>query len=234
MGKKHTLKVESDEEIQLEDGTRYEDLGARQMREWMVKSPLGNRKVLILENIERMSDSAANAFLKNFEEPLPGRLIIATTKNKNDVLETILSRALMISFDYVADADVKEVIAARYPDLVPARRDALVDLAAGRPGFVLELLAHDADLIQHLQDSIIRFIAFHERNDGLVEMFRLLTDVQKKGSLDIFLDTLIYHYERQGRYPMLSVLLETKKNLSYPISADNVLFDLALHHHTSL
>jgi DNA polymerase III gamma/tau subunit len=46
-----------------------------------------------------MSISAINAFLKTCEEPLPNRIILATTANKSQILETIISRSITISFD---------------------------------------------------------------------------------------------------------------------------------------
>ncbi len=82
IGKKHALKVEQGDNIEYDNGQIYEDLGAREVREWMAKSAIGEFKVLILENIERMTVSASNAFLKYFEEPFPKTLIIATTRNK--------------------------------------------------------------------------------------------------------------------------------------------------------
>jgi hypothetical protein len=40
-----------------------------------------------------------NALLKSFEEPLPNRIIIVSTTNKDTILPTILSRALLIHCD---------------------------------------------------------------------------------------------------------------------------------------
>lgn len=61
----------------------------------MQLAPGGDWKVLVIENIERMNGASANAFLKSLEEPLPGRIIIATTSNLERVLPTIQSRALL-------------------------------------------------------------------------------------------------------------------------------------------
>lgn len=128
IGKKHTLKVEAGDNIEY-DGQIYEDLGAREIRDWMSKSSVGTYKVLILENIERMTVSAANAFLKYFEEPFAKTLIIATTRNKSEVMDTILSRALLIAFNYVNDDEVKSVLERNYSDLPESKVQALVDLA---------------------------------------------------------------------------------------------------------
>jgi DNA polymerase III gamma/tau subunit len=63
-----------------------------------------------------MSISAINAFLKTCEEPLPNRIILATTANKSQVLDTILSRSIMISFkvkDFISkynfEQDIKNI-----------------------------------------------------------------------------------------------------------------------------
>lgn len=129
----------------------------------MSKSAIGEYKVLILENIERMTTSAANAFLKYFEEPFPKTLIIATTRNKSEIMDTIISRALLIAFNYVSDEDVKKLFQETYTDITDAKLNALVDLAAGRPGFVLTLMKRDQEMIGDLQDSILRFVALHKQ-----------------------------------------------------------------------
>lgn len=56
-------------------------------------------KVVLLENIERMTIGAANAFLKTCEEPLANRIIIATTSNPSALLDTIISRAVLVKFN---------------------------------------------------------------------------------------------------------------------------------------
>lgn len=176
-----------------------------------------------------MTSSAANAFLKYFEEPFPKTLIIATTKNRSEIMDTIISRALLIAFNYVNDEEVKGLLERTYPELPEAKIQALVDLAAGRPGFVITLMGRDKEMIGDLQDSILHFITLHQQGSRLSNVFRLLTDMHKKGYINVFLDTLLYHYEREGNYKMIHELIEVRKKLEYNISAENVLFSFALH-----
>ena len=163
LGKKHILKVEQGDDIEYDNGQIYEDLGAREIRDRMSKTALSEYKVLILENIERMNISAANAFLKYFEEPFPKTLIVATTRNKDEVLDTIISRALLIAFNYVKDEEVHQLLTHMFPDTPEAKVNALVDLAAGRPGFVITLMGRDKEMISDLQDNVLRFIALHKQ-----------------------------------------------------------------------
>ena len=53
----------------------------------------GRGKVVIIEGAETMTEGAANAILKTFEEPAPHSLIIMLTQSLEALLPTILSRA---------------------------------------------------------------------------------------------------------------------------------------------
>ena len=54
----------------------------------------GGRRVVIIHPAETMNISAANALLKNLEEPPPGLLFILVTHKPQQLLPTILSRCL--------------------------------------------------------------------------------------------------------------------------------------------
>jgi DNA polymerase III delta prime subunit len=100
--KSHNIKVaQKDDETYktLYSDHNYQDIWTREINSWLQQSPSGKAKILLIENIERMSISAINAFLKTCEEPLPNRIILATTANKSQILETIISRSITISFD---------------------------------------------------------------------------------------------------------------------------------------
>jgi DNA polymerase III gamma/tau subunit len=47
------------------------DFGIREVNQRVVKAPAGKRKILIIENAERMNEASSNALLKMLEEPLP-------------------------------------------------------------------------------------------------------------------------------------------------------------------
>jgi len=58
-----------------------------------------------------MTIAAINAFLKTCEEPLPNRIIIATTANKSQIIDTVLSRSILIPFykdNFISKYDFKE------------------------------------------------------------------------------------------------------------------------------
>jgi len=110
LDKKHNLKLKTVPtsetfKILIKDHN-YQDIGIRDINARLQQSAIGKNKIILLENIERMITDASNAFLKTCEEPLPKRLIIATTSNPTQLLETILSRALTIKFNALSDTEL--------------------------------------------------------------------------------------------------------------------------------
>jgi DNA polymerase III delta prime subunit len=62
-------------------------------------SRLGQYKVILIENAERMNTAAANALLKTLEEPPGQMLMLLTTQHPHILLPTIRSRCQMIRCD---------------------------------------------------------------------------------------------------------------------------------------
>ncbi|GHT48405.1 hypothetical protein FACS1894102_1370 [Spirochaetia bacterium] len=65
---------------------------------WLHLRPSGKKKVLIIENADRMKDEARNSLLKILEEPPSTAQIIMTTENAASILPTLLSRLRQYSF----------------------------------------------------------------------------------------------------------------------------------------
>jgi len=69
-------------------------------------SPNSDYRVLIVDDIDRLSISAANALLKTLEEPPLHAKIIITAQNINAVLPTVRSRAQVIRLNGLSDEEV--------------------------------------------------------------------------------------------------------------------------------
>lgn len=79
----------------LQDDCLYDSLPVNQVRKasaWVRLMPTGKKKVLIVENADRMQESARNAFLKILEEPPEYAVFILTTTRRAAIMPTILSR----------------------------------------------------------------------------------------------------------------------------------------------
>ena len=69
----------------------------RELIQWAYMKPFeGSWKVCIVPKAERLTEEAANAFLKTLEEPPKNTVFCLLVENKNNLLETIQSRSFEI------------------------------------------------------------------------------------------------------------------------------------------
>src|SRR5215813_7799463 len=95
----------------------------------------GNRRVFLIDHVDRANEQAANSLLKTLEEPPPHLVVIMTAENAYDLLPTIRSRAVPFHFAPLSSEEIGEFVRARGLDQ-PQRRIAL---AAGSPGVAISL-----------------------------------------------------------------------------------------------
>jgi len=120
-------------------------ISIEQMRLLKQRAPFkplhGNRRVFLIDHIDRAGEQAANSLLKTLEEPPDHLILILTAENAYDLLPTIRSRAVPFWFAPLSDEEMQKFAAARRLDHA-ARRIAL---AAGSPGVAvsLDLEAYD-------------------------------------------------------------------------------------------
>ena len=94
---------------------------ARGLVEWISQKPVSPHRIVILENIERATNTALQALLKILEEP-PGRAqFIITTQNHHRLLPTIISRVTQVTIphsfdDFDLSVEVKDFLES--PDLL--------------------------------------------------------------------------------------------------------------------
>lgn len=75
--------------------------------EYQNKSLIGQRRVYIIKNAEKLNSSSANTILKFLEEPEEGIIAILLTSNRYRVLDTILSRCQVLSL--LDDSDFGDI-----------------------------------------------------------------------------------------------------------------------------
>jgi DNA polymerase-3 subunit delta' len=111
------------------------------------RSPINSKiKVAIIDEVDKLNNSAANALLKNLEEPSKSTVIILTANSIEGVLPTIRSRAQIIQLNYVADAEIREFVIAQTKDKI----EEIVIFANGAIGMAKALLLDKALLQKHL------------------------------------------------------------------------------------
>lgn len=103
----------------LEDDFLPDSIPVQQVRDaasWVRLSPSGKKKVLIVENADRMQEGARNAFLKVLEEPPDNAVFVLTTTRRGAVMPTILSRVRTYAFVDRAASAQEEVITRVFHD----------------------------------------------------------------------------------------------------------------------
>jgi DNA polymerase-3 subunit delta' len=138
----------------------------KELQARMAFRPGEGKRVLIIEEADRMNAAAANALLKTLEEPSPGNVLLLTTARSHALPMTILSRCQHLRFtplprEEVArflrekeglDADAAAVLAASSGGsigrAIEMNREDYITLRNG----ILEHLAQDdpADLLKRL------------------------------------------------------------------------------------
>jgi replication-associated recombination protein RarA len=225
--KKHNLKVKtvptSETFKTLIKEQNYQDIGIRDVNARLQQSAIGKHKVVFLENIERMISEASNAFLKTCEEPLPKRLIIATTSNSTQLLETILSRALTIKFHELSDKELSDRMENNkmFTDNHELKQ-LVINMAMGKPGIakrIYDLINEEPevektliDLIHNLSTNSKRFFA----HDALKKLY-------KYGILEAFIDGRIAYCVNNNMESKGQRRLATKKLIKTNVNIENLL-----------
>jgi hypothetical protein len=107
-----------------------------ELRGWLARGSLmGGWKVAVIDGAQYLNKEAANALLKNLEEPRERTLIILLTESSDSVFPTIRSRCQILTFGRVATAEIAEALAAR--GLTKRQAEIFSRLAGGCPGKAL-------------------------------------------------------------------------------------------------
>jgi DNA polymerase-3 subunit gamma/tau len=103
-------------------------------------SATGRAKVALIENVDRLQESARNALLKTLEEPPPGVFFVLTTQRRGAVIATILSRARSYGFAARGPEESARVITRIFRDSA-GESPSIRDYFARKDGQALRPLA---------------------------------------------------------------------------------------------
>ncbi|MEP6786509.1 MAG: DNA polymerase III subunit delta' [Sphingomonadales bacterium] len=115
----------------------------------------GDRRVVIVDSIDDMERGAANALLKNLEEPPASTIFLLVSHSPGRLLPTIRSRCRSLAFARLGDDVMASVLAEEAPHLDDMTRAVVIAVAAGSPGAALSVIEADVPGI----DAALREIA---------------------------------------------------------------------------
>jgi DNA polymerase III subunit delta' len=91
-----------------------------------------DRRVYLIHRAHLMNEDAADALLKDLEEPPGYAVIVLVADDLGPLPETIRSRCQLVPFTRLSERAIRELVAARAPHLDDAAQSALARVAAGR------------------------------------------------------------------------------------------------------
>jgi len=101
-------------------------------------------RVCIIDTADDLNISAANALLKNLEEPPPNTLILLLASTPGRLLPTIRSRCRLIRLDPLDTPQLIQVLQdSGFDDHGQQELTAIADLSDGSVGRAIQLLEHD-------------------------------------------------------------------------------------------
>lgn len=223
--KTHTLAVEtpsSQKIIPLSNWENYENKWVREISTWLQQSAFSGKKCLLIENLERMSNAAMNAFLKTCEEPLKHRFIFATVSDESAILPTIFSRALVVRFSPLSTSQMLDFLQNK--TLINNQKliDMVVKMARGRSWLWLTFLKElekDGDLAEFFVDGFSQFL----HQDSRYLKLQFLKKIQEFWMLDLFIDALISYYVDAWDQSSIEAWIEVKKMRNQSINEENLL-----------
>lgn len=124
-------------------------------RRLTTRPTLGNRRVVIIDPVDDLEKSAANALLKGLEEPPQGTFFLLVTHRLGRLLPTLRSRCRILRFNPLSDAQIAAIVAASAPQADTATRAAAIAAADGSPGAALDFVDQDLGKLHALMLQLI-------------------------------------------------------------------------------
>jgi DNA polymerase-3 subunit delta' len=91
-----------------------------------------DRRVYLVFRADLLGEDAADALLKDLEEPPPYAVIVLVADDLGPIPETLRSRCQLVPFSRLSERSIRERVDARVPELPEAERASLARVAAGR------------------------------------------------------------------------------------------------------
>jgi DNA polymerase-3 subunit delta' len=124
----------------------------RLLKELAQFKPLhGDRRVFLIDHIDRANEQAENSLLKILEEPPEHLILLLAAENPYDLLPTIRSRAVSFHLSPLSNDEMKAFAAARGLNDVERR----IALSAGCPGLAVSM---DLDVYDERRKAMVTLL----------------------------------------------------------------------------
>jgi len=135
---------------------------------------LSDWRVILVDSIDDMERSAANALLKNLEEPPANTVFLLVSHAPGRLLPTIRSRCRLLRFGRLDAGDMKAALDDALPEADAAEIATLVALGEGAPGTALRFAGLEIEGLDRAVAEIIREgDPFNQRRSALARQLAL-------------------------------------------------------------
>jgi DNA polymerase III subunit delta' len=139
------------------------------------------RRVYVLFSADTMNDDAADALLKDLEEPPPYAVIVLVADDLGPLPETIRSRCQLVPFRRLSERAIRDEVAARAQGLSAEEATALARVAAGRLDRVARLLDPEAQQRRATLLEVARSVYADPEFDPSQASQRILDGIRARG-----------------------------------------------------
>lgn len=158
---------------------------------------MAERRVILIDAAEDMERNAANALLKNLEEPPRNTLFLLISHMPGRLLPTIRSRCRTLHFQPLSDADMDDVLGRIAGDTAGAGRLALIRGAEGAPGRALAMRDLDLAGLEASLDSIAQ--SGDPSHKERIQLARSLAPKAAQARYEVFLEFVPHYIARRLR-----------------------------------
>lgn len=182
-----------------------------------LKTTYSKRKVIIIDDADKMNMNAQNALLKVLEEPPVYATLILITSNKDKIIKTILSRVTEIKFSPLSNEELLEIIG----------KDVEFDFARGSASKALALIN---DSTYSLSKELVDVLEKH----NFIDVNRKLSEIKSMDDVDMCklleFSKIIYYKDLKTdtykKVKKISLIDETirniKRNANLDLTLDNL------------
>jgi DNA polymerase-3 subunit delta' len=129
----------------------------RELGEFLgLTSALSPWRVVVIDSVDDLEPSAANALLKMLEEPPANTIFFLVSHAPGRLLPTIRSRCRRLDFQSLDDDAMTSILEAHAPGLGPSERDRIIAMAEGSAGRALAFAELDLAKLETSALTILR------------------------------------------------------------------------------
>ena len=175
----------------------------------MLRTYAINRRVIVIDEADSMTEPSQNAFLKALEEPNKNTNFILVAKNPKLMLDTVRSRCQTLMLHKTTSAQDKKLL-EKY-NLDTASSQQVLFLAAGRPLLIKELAENPEKFAEYRQlaTDAKQILATNREYDTFKNLAKYFSDRQKAILLtDIIVNMIRFQALSHGMNPSLEEQLE--------------------------